>query len=271
MSIRYDKKLTKEIQRVVRNFNQKVDRLEAINDKLGIYELPTRVSIKALKKSATSRKDLYRKLNNLSLFSKKGMERTIEIASGTMSKYDFELLKKEQRRLKSYYTRQIHSYENLSPRIAGEKQIGTFQTLGDEYLQQLERRRAYLNKDITKLDKDHLEYFIKSLENGSVLEERAKGYYKNYIDEMYTKLGYSIGYDKEKLKYVQDKLKSLTPQQFDKARRVESALQTVEDHYIDIHSEKALSQNKDDIIAKFDLLYDSIDTIVMQAKTGYMS
>ena len=157
------------------------------------------------------------------------MENTITTNAGEMSLYDYNLLKKEQRRLKSYYTRQIHSYENLSPRIAGEKQIGTFQTLGDEYLQQLERRRLYLNKDITKLDKDHLEYFIESLKNGAYLEERAKNYYSNYIDEMYTKLGYSIGYDKEKLEYVQKKLKSLTPQQFDKARRVDSALQTVED------------------------------------------
>ena len=271
MSIRYDKKLKNEIQRVVRNYNQKIDRLEKINDELGIYDLPDRVSIKALKKSVTSRKELYRALDNLSIFSKKGMENTISTKAGDMSLYDYTLLKKEQRRLKSYYTRQIHSYENLSPRIAGEKQIGTFQTLGDEYLQQLERRRLYLNKDITKLDKDHLEYFIESLKNGAYLEERAKNYYSNYIDEMYTKLGYSIGYDKEKLEYVQKKLKSLTPQQFDKARRVDSALQTVEDHYQDIHSEKSLSQNKEDIIAKFDLLYDSIDTIVKQAKTGYLS
>ena len=271
MSIRYDKKLKNIIQRVVRNYNQKIDRLEKINDKLGIYDLPERASIKALKKSVTSRRELYRALDNLSLYSKKGMENTITTSAGEMSLYDYNLLKKEQRRLKSYYTRQIHSYENLSPRIAGEKQIGTFQTLGDEYLQQLERRRAYLNKDITKLDKDHLEYFIESLKNGAYLEERAKNYYSNYIDEMYTKLGYSIGYDKEKLEYVQKKLKSLTPQQFDKARRVDSALQTVEDHYQDIHSEKSLSQNKEDIKAKFDLLYDSIDTIVSQAKTGYLS
>ena len=57
--------------RVVRNFNQKIDRLERINDKLGIYDLPDKISIKALKKSVTSRKELYRKLDDLSLFSKK--------------------------------------------------------------------------------------------------------------------------------------------------------------------------------------------------------
>lgn len=270
MSIRYDTKLTKNIQRVVRNFNQKVSRLEKINDELGIYDLPEKVSIKALKKSVTSRKELYRKLNDLSLFSQRDIERSIETTSGTMSKYDYELLKKEQRRLKSYYTRKIHSYQNLSPRIAGKKQIGTLKTLGDEYLQQLQKRREYLNKDITKLDKDHLEYFIKSIKNSRGLEEKAYRYYQTYVNDMYVKLGYSIGYDKEKLDYIQKRLKELSPQQFDKARRIEATLQTVDDFYIDIHSEKSLAQNKEDIVAKFDLLYDSIDTIVAQAKSGYL-
>ena len=54
MSIRYDTQLTKNIQRGVRNFNQKIDRLEKINDELGIYDLPEKISIKALKKSVTS-------------------------------------------------------------------------------------------------------------------------------------------------------------------------------------------------------------------------
>lgn len=270
MSIRYDTSLTKNIQRVVRNFNQKVSRLERINDKLGIYDLPDKISIKALKKSVTSRKELYRKLEDLSLFSQRDIEKSIETASGTMSKYDYELLKKEQRRLKSYYTRKIHSYQNLSPRIGGKKQIGTLKTLGDEYLQQLQKRREYLNKDITKLDKDHLEYFTKSIKNAINIEEKANRYYKTYVNDMYVKLGYSIGYDKEKLDYIQKKLKELTPQQFDKARRIEATLQTVDDYYIDIHSEKSLAQNKEDISAKFDLLYDSIDVIVEQAKTGYI-
>lgn len=270
MAIRYDTKLTKDIQRVVRNFNQKIDRLERINDKLGIYDLPDKISIKALKKSVTSRKELYRKLDDLSLFSKRGVEEAIQTESGLMSRYDYELLKKEQRRLKSYYTRKIHSYENLSPRIGGKKQIGTLQTLGDEYLQQLKARREYLNKDITKLDKDHLEYFKDSLTSASKIELKAERYYDTYINDMYMKLGYNIGYDKDKLSYIQSRLKELTPQQFDKARRIESALQTVDDFYTDIHSEKTLQQNKEEISARFDLLYESIDDIIAQAKVGYI-
>ena len=270
MAIRYDTNLTKNIQRVVRNFNQKIDRLERINDKLGIYDLPEKVSIKSLKKSVSSRKELYRKLEDLSLFSQRGIENSLQTASGSMSKYDYELLKREQRRLKSYYTRKIHSYQNLSPRIAGKKQIGTLQTLGDEYLQQLQKRREYLNKDITKLDSDHLEYFVKSIQSAGNIEEKALRYYDTYINDMYVKLGYSIGYDKEKLDYIQKRLKELTPQQFDKARRIEATLQTVDDFYVDIHSENTLSQNKEDITAKFDLLYESIDTIIAQAKTGYI-
>ena len=270
MSIRYDAKLNKNIQRVVRNFNQKVDRLEKINSKLGIYDLPDKISIKALKKSVSSRRELYRELDNISLFSKKGMEKSISTASGDMSRYDYELLKKEQQRLKKYYTRKIHSYENLSPRIAGKKQTGTLQTLGDEYLQQLQSRREYLNKNISDLNKDQLENFVKSIEGSIRLEEKAVRFYNTYIDDMYVKLGYSIGYDKDKIEYVKKRLKELTPQQFDRARRIETTLQTTEDYYVDVHSEKSLSQNKEDITRKFDLLYESIDTIVEQAKSGYI-
>ena len=270
MAIRYDTKLTKDIQRVVRNFNQKVDRLERINDKYGIYDLPDKISIKALKKSVTSRKELYRKLDELSLFSKKGVEEAIQTESGLMSRYKLELLKKEQKRLKGYYTRKIHSYQKLSPRIAGKKQIGTFESLGDEYLQQLEARREYLNKDITKLDKEHLAYFEKSLLNAELSETRAIQFYNNYVNKMVENLGYGIGYDEEKIKYIQSKLEELTPQQFDKALRVESALKAIQEHYPDIFDETSLSQNRADIIAKYDLLYESIDTIVAQAKTGYI-
>lgn len=269
MAIRYDTNLTKNIQRVVRNFNQKIDRLERINDKLGIYDLPEKVSIKALKKSVSSRKELYRKLEDLSLFSQRGIENSLKTSSGSMSKYDYEILKREQRRLKSYYTRKIHSYENISPRIGGKKQVGTLQTLGDEYLQQLKDRREYLDKDITALDSDKLENFKEALVTASVTELKAIRYYDTYIDNMYVKLGYNVGYDEKKIKYVKDKLKELTPQQFDKARRVESALQTVDDHYVDIHNKKSLDKNKKDIIKKFDLLYSSIDVIVEQAKAGY--
>ena len=186
-----------------------------------------------------------------------------------MSKYDYEILKREQKRLKSYYTRKIHSYENISPRIGGKKQVGTLQTLGDEYLQQLKDRREYLDKDITALDSDKLENFKEALVTASVTELKAIRYYDTYINDMYVKLGYNVGYDEKKIKYVRDKLKELTPQQFDKARRVESALQTVDDHYVDIHNKKSLDKNKKDIIKKFDLLYSSIDVIVEQAKAGY--
>ena len=270
MAIRYDTNLTKNIQRVVRNFNQKIDRLKRIDDKLGIYDLPDKVSIKDLKKSVRSRKDLYRKLDDLSLFSQRGIENSLQTASGSISKYKLELLKKEQKRLKSYYTRKIHSYQKLSPRIAGKKQIGTFESLGDEYLQQLQARREYLEKDITKLDSEHLEYFEKFLLNAELSETRAIQFYSNYVEKMVENLGYGIGYDEEKIKYIQSKLQELTPQQFDRALRVESALKAIQEHYSDIFDETSLSQNRKDIIAKYDLLYESIDTIVAQAKNGYI-
>ena len=58
MAIRYDKKLNNEINRVVKNFNQKIARLEKQEREL----LPAKISTKQLKSESYSRTDLRRKL-----------------------------------------------------------------------------------------------------------------------------------------------------------------------------------------------------------------
>ena len=92
MAIRYDKTLNKEINRVVQNFNNKVKRLEKSKRDL---MLPSKVSIKELKKEVLTRNELYRELEKLKRYSTRGIEETIQTMGCTkISKYELENVKK---------------------------------------------------------------------------------------------------------------------------------------------------------------------------------
>lgn len=94
--IRWKPSDTKELARVVKNFNAKIRRLQknpqlletdytrknGISQKSLISALPEKVTVKELKKLINSRQDLKRELNSLRRFSKRGAE-TIEIVPNT--------------------------------------------------------------------------------------------------------------------------------------------------------------------------------------------
>ncbi len=75
MAINYDKKLNQEINRVVKNFNQKVTRLEKQNHEL----LPSKITTKELKESVNTKIQLNRRLRELKQFSQKGVENVLTI------------------------------------------------------------------------------------------------------------------------------------------------------------------------------------------------
>ena len=63
MAINYDKKLNNEINRVVKNFNQKITRLEKQNREL----LPSKTTTKEIKNAITTKRELNQKLRELKL------------------------------------------------------------------------------------------------------------------------------------------------------------------------------------------------------------
>lgn len=80
-SIRWKPSDEKELARVVRNFNAKVNRLAKKNPQLK-NALPEKTSVGQLKELITTRQDLKRELNALKRFSKRGAE-TIVIVDDT--------------------------------------------------------------------------------------------------------------------------------------------------------------------------------------------
>ena len=66
VAIRYDKKINQEINRTIKNFNQKIARLEKEQRDL---ILPDKITKKALKESVYTRTELKRKLKELQRYS----------------------------------------------------------------------------------------------------------------------------------------------------------------------------------------------------------
>ena len=87
MAIRYDKNFNKEIQKVVKNFNAKITRLEATEQEI----LPEKTSVKELKTIYQDRRQLKRKLKQLRKFSEKGMEKVLITPGGAeMTQWEYE-------------------------------------------------------------------------------------------------------------------------------------------------------------------------------------
>ena len=84
--IRYNKELVNNINKTVRNYNAKINRLAKLNPSLA---LPEKVSARSIKNASDTRKELLRNLNKLRRFSARGAEDTIILPSGELvSKYE---------------------------------------------------------------------------------------------------------------------------------------------------------------------------------------
>ena len=211
MAIRYDKKLNQEINRTIKNFNQKISRLEKQKKEL----LPSKITKKDLKDNVYTRTELYRKLKELQRFSNRGAEDIIATGGGArLTKYDYQNIKRENARIKRNITREINRLRTEKPKIFGKIQSSTFSEMGDSnYLNLIARRKA-LEKDINKLSKEELERFIKLLEKTGKSQQYMNSIFKQNYFDMLTDLGYYFDYDNDKLNMLKQKLMSLKPNDF---------------------------------------------------------
>ena len=91
MAIRYDKKLNQEINRTIKNFNQKIARLEKQDREL----LPSKITKKELKDNVYTRTELRRKLKELQRFSNRNAEDVITTSGGVrLTQYYYQNIKR---------------------------------------------------------------------------------------------------------------------------------------------------------------------------------
>lgn len=262
MAIRYDKKLNQEINRTIKNFNQKIARLEKQDREL----LPSKITKKDLKSNVYTRTELYRKLKELQRFSNRGAEDIIATGGGArLTRYDYQNIKRENTRIKRNITREINRLRVEKPKIFGKTQSSTFSEMGDtDYLNLVARRKA-LEKDINKLSKEELERFRKLVEKTGKSQQYMNSIFKENYFEMLTDLAYYFNYDNDKLNLLKQKLMKLKPNDFLKLFKDDKSIRAILDYYpVVTNSFNAINPDdiKEDVVNLYDNLIDNIDDII---------
>ncbi len=259
--IRYNKELVNKINKVVRNYNAKISRLQKINPSLA---LPDKVSARSIRNISDSRKELNRTLAKLQRFSKRGAEDTIVLPSGDfISNYELGELKRESARLQRNLTRRINELADLTPKVAGVKQDYTYAEMGDMRLNNMIAKRDTLKRMSKGISAGgDLKNFIKLIETTRNKQNYQISIFRNnYIDKMLTNQAYSIGYDSNKINDIKAKLNKLSDKDFLRFFDEEKVVQMVRDKYIDSTklSGETYFSYEDEMREIFDELYDNMD------------
>ena len=262
MAIRYDKKLNQEINRTIKNFNQKIARLEKQEREL----LPSKITKKDLKSKVYTRSELQRKLKELQRFSSRGAEDIITTRGGVrLTKYELNEIKRENARVKRNITREINRLKINKPKIFGKSQTSTFSQMGDtDYLNLVARRRA-LEKDVNRLSREEFERLKKLVEKTGKNQQYMNSIFKENYFKMLTDLAYYFDYDNDKLNLLKQKLMNLKPNDFMKLFKEDKSIRAILDYYpIVTNSFNAINPDdiKEDVINLYDNLIDNIDEII---------
>lgn len=260
MAIRYDKQLEREINRTIKNFNQKIARLEKDEREL----LPDKITKKELK-TATTRRELLQRLKSLQRFSKRGAENIIETRGGIKTtQYTINELKRNAGIVKAKLTREIKKLETTKPKVFGKEQSRTFAEMGDTYYLNLIARRKALEKNINVISPDEYDRWLKLLEKTSTKQKGVSQFKENYI-EMLTDLAYYTNYDQTKLDIIKDRIRELDASKFDKLFSEDKSIKAILDYY-PIMTGRIKGMNPDDIkadvISLYDNLYENLDYIL---------
>ena len=266
MAIRYDKKLNQEINRVIRNYNAKIRRIEKYDDSFN-YQLPEKITKQNLKQSVYTRNELRRKLNELKRYSQREVEKSMQTPGGyILSRYEFENLKREKARVKRNITREIKRLESEKPRVFGKQQSMTFAQMGDSYYLNLKAKREQLEKKIEMLKGDEFKRYEKLVYKTGRSHEYQSSLFRDNYEKMLTDLGYYTGYDSKKLEVLKDKLNKLNNRQFYKLFQNERAIKSITEYYPLVTNKTIKGFNPDDIKEDVSNLYDNlienIDTII---------
>ena len=263
MAYRISKDSEKELKRVISKFNSKVKRLESVDREI---DIPEKESIKAIKDRVNSKWDLNREIDRLERFTKRNAEDLIQNKSGVvMSRWEYENIQREQKRLNARLLRDIERYSNITPTEFGKAQAVTYAQMGDEKLSNLKaRQKAISSKSVMKANREQLKNLQTLLNKTAANYRKDKDiFYNNFLDGTLLNTAYFIGYDEEKIKHIKDKLNELSPTQFTKAFEQEQALKDIQLRY-DLTKEDGISPEilENDITPLLDNLYENIDQIV---------
>ena len=262
MAYKISKSSEAELRRAINNFNAKVRRLENVDREI---DIPEKANITAIKERVSNKWDLNREIDKLERFTQRNAEDLIQNKSGVvLSRWEYENLQREQKRLNARLLREIETYGSTRPTEFGKKSKFSYAQMGDERLTNLQDRQSALSKNLNKINKEDLDSLRALMNKTSAIYRRDKStFYESFLDGTLLNLSYQTGYDKEKIKEMREKLSQLTPSQFIKAFNTEGGLKDIQDKYI-ISKEKGVNIEdiQDDVNIILDELYNNLDKIV---------
>ena len=261
----------KSLKQAVNNFNRKVKRLESVDREI---DIPEKANITAIKDRITNKWELNREIDKLERFRQKNAEDLIKTKGGlVISKWEYENLQKEQKRLSARLLREIERYGNITPTEFGETQAVNYARMGDDKYQNLvARQKAISNKKLSKINVKQFKRLTELINrtNANYRSSKKQIFYNNFLDGTLLNLGYTIGYDKEKLEAIRERLGELTPDQFIRAFNSELSLRYIQEKNNSPDkdeeelgmSEEEVEELKDDLTPVLDEVYNNLDKIV---------
>lgn len=276
MAVRLDKDLRATIDKIVASYNRKITRYK----KEGL-KTPEKTSFKQIA-SLGSRKSIKRELNLLSGLNKKSLNKYVYKGILT-NKYEETYFKKKIATSKRLLRNRIKKISEIEFKTAGKKAGFTygdrFNLLYSDLDKSLKNGRLRNDKLISNMRKyeriattnykDYLSMNEKERESFLSLLNRVENPYVNpklrdsYIESL-TDLGYAYGYDKEKLAILEAKIKSLSPEEFEKVFTEDLAMQRVFSYYdiLKMNTGTNIMDNKEDVFNLYDTLFNNIDEII---------
>ena len=267
MAFKISASAEKDLKRAINNFNAKVKRLENIE---GDIYIPEKANITAIKNRVTNKWELNREIDKLERFTQRNAEELIKNKAGTvLSRWEYENLQREQKRLSARLLREIEQYGSIKPKEFGESQAASYAQMGDGKLMNLKAKREFLlNKSVSKANPLQLKQLIGKINtlNANYKTSKKQTFYDNYLDGTLINLGYYINYDTKKLDYIREKLSELSPDQFVKAYNEELSLKYIQERNTEVPQEEDTPIDDGDITPVLDELYKNIDKIVSNYK-----
>ena len=266
MAVRYDKKFMNEINKIVSAYNRKITRLSKVG---GDYILPKKFSseaLKSLKATANTRSEVRRALKDLQAFTVKGGEKNIKVGKVTIPKYKYTNIKRYKRLLSYQTSKKIKRYETTHPISGRNVEPYTFSQYGtQDYLTLKAQRLTLLEKDIQAMSPEEIDKYLEKLQ-ANTRPKNLDVWKENYI-AILEDTALSYGYDTEKLEYIVERLKLLTPEEFDDLSFISRNIRAVLYGYKaleNIETYKELADVGDDVMANLDTIYENIDEILAE-------
>lgn len=277
MAVRLDKNLRATIDKVVASYNSKLYRYK----KKGL-SVPERTSYQKII-SLGSRKSINRELSRLSSFNIKSNENIIYkgnmISSFEKNNFDTrtalskKLLKKRIRALgKTEYTiygnKTGYTMRDRALFLRLNEQLDKGQIRSDKMisnLRKLQRLESTSFDDYLKMDSSERESFMNLLnriENPYINPKLKESYLESLTD-----LGYHYGYDPKKLAEIEEKLKQISNEDFEKLFTEDIGIRKILSYY-DIlkinlgRNNDSIEANREAVIDLYDNIYSNINQIM---------